>query len=109
MKNLIYQPREWHGIDFDQAIWNFGNCFRLRREATQERTWMKEYLANIHMEHEEELAHRVQGLGRIKDNAAPLYRFSPGGMSLHIETFAALPYSSSPLFPQAQGTLLLLY
>jgi hypothetical protein len=59
MKNLIQLLREWHGTDFDQEAWNFGNCFRLRREATQVRGWMKECLANFHREHEEELAQRL--------------------------------------------------
>jgi hypothetical protein len=56
MKNLIQLFREWHSTDFDQAAWNFANCFRLRREAPQARDWMKEYVANFHREYEEELA-----------------------------------------------------
>jgi hypothetical protein len=59
MKNLIQLLRERHGTDFDQEAWHFGSCFRLRREATQEGDWMKEYLANFHGEHEEELAQRL--------------------------------------------------
>ena len=59
MKNLIQQLREWHGTDFDREAWHCGNCFRLRREAAQAGDWMKEYLANFHREHEEELAQRL--------------------------------------------------
>ena len=58
-EKLIQLLREWHGIDFDQGVWHFGNRFRLRREATQAREWMKEYLANFHREHKEELAQRL--------------------------------------------------
>jgi len=58
--NGTIQRLQWHGTDFDQEAWNFGNCFRLRREATQARDWMKEYLANFHREHEKELAQRLR-------------------------------------------------
>jgi len=60
MKNLIQLLRQRHSTDFDQEAWGVGNRFRLRREATQARELMKEYWANFHREHEEELAQRLR-------------------------------------------------
>jgi hypothetical protein len=42
------QSFQWHGTDFDQNAWSFGNCFRSRREATQARDVIKEVLSNFH-------------------------------------------------------------
>jgi hypothetical protein len=50
--NGMIQGFQWHGTDFDREAWSFGNCFRLRRQATQARDGMKEYLATFHREHE---------------------------------------------------------
>ena len=39
---------QWNETIFDEAVWDFGNCFRSRKDAEQARDGMKEYLANFH-------------------------------------------------------------
>src|SRR5439155_334368 len=48
--NGTVQRLQWHGTDFDQEAWSFGNCFRSRRKAERAREGIKEYLANFHRE-----------------------------------------------------------
>ncbi len=42
---------QWHGTDFDQAAWKFGNCFRAWREAEQARDALQEVLLTFHWGH----------------------------------------------------------
>ncbi len=51
LANGTIQRLQWHGTDFDQEVWRFGNCFRLRREATQAREQIKEVLRTLHQQH----------------------------------------------------------
>src|SRR5438132_880574 len=48
--NGTVQRLQWHGTDFDQEAWSFGNCFRSRREAERAQEGIREYLANFHRE-----------------------------------------------------------
>jgi len=47
--NGTIQRFQWHGTDFDQEAWDFGNCFRSRREAEQAHTAIKEVLLHFHL------------------------------------------------------------
>src|SRR5262249_53947301 len=44
----IVKRFQWHGTDFDQEAWQFGNCFRAWREAEQARDKIKEVLRTFH-------------------------------------------------------------
>lgn len=49
--NGAIQSLCWHGTDFDQEAWTFGNCFRLRREAIQAREQLKDVFLSFHKAH----------------------------------------------------------
>jgi len=42
------QRFQWNDTPFDYEAWDFGNCFRLRREAEHARDNVKKTLLNFH-------------------------------------------------------------
>jgi hypothetical protein len=46
------QRLQWNNTPFDYEAWDFGNCFRLRREAEQAREKVKDTLINFHKNHD---------------------------------------------------------
>jgi hypothetical protein len=49
---------QWHGTSLDQEIWNFGNCFRSRKDAERARDALKELLMNFHKHGTREMRQR---------------------------------------------------
>jgi hypothetical protein len=49
--NGAVQRFEWHSTPFDHEVWNFGNCFRLKRDAERARNTLREILLHFHMEY----------------------------------------------------------
>ena len=41
---------QWQGTDFDHEAWQFGNCFRVWKEAEQARDKIKEVLLMVHQD-----------------------------------------------------------
>jgi hypothetical protein len=42
---------QWYGTSFDEEAWNFGNCFRSRKDAEQARDAVKELFVNFYNRH----------------------------------------------------------
>jgi len=46
----VIRSLQWNDTVFDHEVWNFGNCFRSRKEAEKALNGMKEYFAHLRTE-----------------------------------------------------------
>ena len=44
----VIRSLQWHDTAFDYEVWDFGNCFRRRKDAEQARDKIKEILLNFY-------------------------------------------------------------